>query len=194
MKKEKNCLREVYNRTDEDLPLYDKNGVHYLTVPAHSKTYNKTEKQVQQSRDFYRRYIPEGEFTKVYKRKFMELYEELKGKYTVNKANAIVASVNVLISYLKYDMNILLIKDDNGKKCKDDKGMRKFTAIDLANIMGVERQTASNYMKAMKEAKILATANIKPYGKVFAMNPNIHICGTSVPENIINLFREYKGV
>ena len=67
------------------------------------------------------------------------------------------------------------------------KNGKKFKIQDLAEELGVVRQTASTYIKRLKDMNIVAEINTS-MGKLYALNPNIYCRGEEVPEMVLKAF------
>lgn len=89
---------------------------------------------------------------------------------------AIYVAFSSMKRYLEVNENILI---KNGKKYK---------TIDLAEELGVSRQTASMYIKKLKQLNLLAELDNGRKGKFLVINPYIYLSGDSVPLKILKLF------
>lgn len=119
-------------------------------------------------------YVPtqklQGRFIKMIKDNQEELVEKLK------EFPSVFVALFLMTKYIKYNYNVLL---------KDGK---KYKCIDLANDLGVSRQTASTYISKLKELNILAEIE-SSRGKLLAVNPRYFVNGTKVPKEVVNLFK-----
>lgn len=71
------------------------------------------------------------------------------------------------------------------------KNGKKYTQLNLSKDMGVSRQMANTHFKRLKELGIIAEV-FTTKGKLMAVNPNVCMVGESVPERIIELFKDTK--
>lgn len=115
-----------------------------------------------------------GRFVKFMIENEDELYELLKGFPMVQ-----VAFMRV-IKYTKANENIL-IKDG-----------RKFKTIDLAGELGVSRQSASFYIRKMKECNLIAELDKGRAGKFLVVNPRYFLNGETLPKATLKLFERER--
>lgn len=172
------CGREVRNRTNKDLTLYDENGVPYLKIPKGGKAKSYTEAQAQSQKGYASRIEIKGFFVKcmIEEQKVIELLkDDLKTYY----------ALGILKHFLLPDYNILvkIVKDENGKE-----KTVKYTADDLGFALGKSRQTGSYHIRRLKEFNIVQAIKTKEYGKCFAINPDYYMNGSYVPKEIYDLF------
>lgn len=169
---------EVRNRTKKDLILYDENKVPYMRVPKNGKAKSYTEAQIENQQEFVSRVERKGFFVKcmIEEQEVIEmLKEDLKTYY----------ALGILKHFLLPNYNILVkVTEDNNGKSK----VVKYTADDLGTALGKTRQTGSYHFKRLKELNIVQPIKTEDYGKVFAINPEYYMNGTSVPKEIIDLF------
>lgn len=83
-----------------------------------------------------------------------------------------------IIKYLKANENIVM------------KDGRKFKTIDLATEMGVSRQSASFYIRKMKELNLVAELDRGRAGKFLVVNPRYFLNGETLPKATLKLFEK----
>lgn len=172
------CGREVRNRTNKDLTLYDENKVPYMTIPRKGKAKSYTEDQIESQKEYASRVQEKRFFVKcmIEEEKVIELLkDDLKTYY----------ALNILKHFLKPDHNVIVkvVRDENGNK-----KTVKYTADDLGFALGKSRQTGSYHIRRLIELNIIQPIKTKEYGKCFAINPEYYMNGTYVPQEIYDLF------
>lgn len=178
----KRKTNEIINRTDENLLLFDENGVLYTEVPAKGKLKTFSGAQVANQKAYASRIEIKGYFVKCMEneQKVIELLKnDLKTYY----------ALNILKHFLMPDYNILVktVNDNNGKI-----KTVKYTAEDLGVALGKTRQTGSHHFKRLKELNIVQSIKVDNYGTVFAINPEYYMNGSYVPKKIYDLFDTTK--
>ena len=83
----------------------------------------------------------------------------------------------VMKRYLVSNCNVLL---KNGKKYK---------CVDLAEDLGITRQSASTHINRLKELNILGEVETVK-GVLYCINPNYYIVGEKVPQNVLDVFNK----
>lgn len=180
---------KIINRTAEPMPLCDVYGEVVTEVPPNGGMLQTfSDAQVAKQRAFAGRVTLDGNFVKcmVEEQKIIEMLKDDLPTYY---------ALNIMKHYLLFNHNILVktIKNESGEY-----ETVKFTAKDLGEKLGQAkgkgknnnqtRQTGSRHIKKLKELNIVQPTWHKDYGKVFAINPEYYMNGSSVPKEIWELF------
>ena len=109
--------------------------------------------------------------------KFIKTMEREDDIVDLLKENsAIYLALNKMKKYLQINQNTLM------------KNGRKYKTSDLADDLKICRQTASLYIKKLKELNIVAELDNGKKGKFLVINPKYYLAGSGVPAKTLKLF------
>ena len=159
----------MVNDINQDLLVIGKEDGEILFSIKKGEAFNlRSEKQARNDKSWSKKIKIKGTFVKTMdiESRFLESCKDDPQLYY---------AANIMKKYLKPNYNLLV---KNGKK---------FKIQDLAEELGVVRQTASTYIKRLKDMNIVAEINTS-MGKLYALNPNIYCRGEEVPEMVLKAF------
>lgn len=171
MRRKRKSNTKIINNTKKPLNLYDENDVYYGTVEGNGgRASFFSAAQVQTQRDYANRVVLEWKFVKCMEKE-QEVIELLKDHMDTYYA------LNIMKHFLVKEYNVLVKADDT-----------KFTVVDLAEVLGVTRQSANTHMKLLKELNIVKKIKTVEYGTVFAINPDYYMNGGYAKKEVYDLF------
>lgn len=160
----------MVNNTGQEWRIISADDGELLTTVYNGESISiRSAKQVENDKYYSKKVRIKGGFIKVMK-------DEKNVVNALMNYPATYLALNVMKRHLEYNTN-LLVKEDGSK----------YKGVDLAEEMGITRQSAMLHFKRLKEHNLIAEVEMKR-GKYWAINPCYYLYGDSVIERVLKAF------